>query len=88
VPEISRFHGIIIRVFYELERHRLPHFHAVYGEYIASYTIDPPALPAGTMPRKQQHLILAWAELDQEELMENWDLAQQQLPPRPIPGLR
>ena len=88
MPEISRFYGIIIRIFYEAGRHHLPHFHAAYSEHIASFTIDPPALLAGVMPRKQQNLIVAWAELHQEELLENWELASQQLPPRRIEGLR
>ncbi len=87
MPEVSRFYGIVIRLFYEFERHQQPHFHAAYGEYQASFTIDPPALLAGAMPRKQQHLILAWAELHQEELMENWRNAEQQRPMTKIEGL-
>jgi hypothetical protein len=87
MPEVSRFYGIVIRLFYEFERHQQPHFHAAYGEYQASFTIDPPALLAGAMPRKQQHLILAWAELRQEELLENWRNAEQQLPMAKIEGL-
>ena len=88
MPEISRFHGIIIRFFYEFERHQQPHFHAAYGEYQASFTINPPALLAGAMPRKQQHLILAWAELHQEELMSAWDLVERQMPLPKIEGLK
>lgn len=88
MPEISRFYGIIIRLFYESGRHRLPHFHAAYGDYLASYTIDPPALLSGTMPRRQHHLVLAWAELHRDELMENWELAELQQPLRQIEGLK
>jgi len=87
MPEIARFYGIVIRIFYEFGRHQQPHFHAVYSGYQASFTIDPPALLAGTMPRKQLHLILAWAELHQEALLENWKLAEQQLPLNRIEGL-
>lgn len=87
MPEIARFYGIIVRIFYETTRHQQPHFHAVYGEYLASFTIDPPALLAGTMPRKQLHLILAWAEIYQNELMDNWERASRQLPLQKIPGL-
>lgn len=92
MPEISRFYGIIIRIiiriFFETGRHQLPHFHAAYGEYVASYTIEPPALLARVMPRKQHNLIIAWAELHQEELIENWYLIGQNLPPNKIEGLR
>lgn len=74
-------------MFYEVGRHQQPHFHAVYGESVASFTIDPPALLAGAMPRKQLHLIVAWAELHQEELMKNWELAPQELPLQTVEGL-
>jgi hypothetical protein len=87
MPEIARFYGIIIRIFYESGRHQLPHIHAAYGEYLASYSIDPPALLAGTMPRKQQNLVIAWIELHQEELLENWQLISQDSPPNKIEGL-
>jgi hypothetical protein len=87
MPEIARFYGIIIRIFYETGRHQLPHIHAAYGEYLASYSIDPPALLAGTMPRKQQNLVIAWIELHQEELLENWQLISQDSPPNKIEGL-
>ncbi|MCZ7574901.1 MAG: DUF4160 domain-containing protein [Ardenticatenaceae bacterium] len=87
MPEISRFRGIIVRMFYEVGRHERPHFHAVHGDYMASFTIDPPALLARAIPRKQLHLIIAWAELHQEELMEDWELARQQLLLRKIEGL-
>lgn len=56
-------------------------------EFQASFTIDPPALLAGAVPRRQQHLILAWAELHQEELLANWDRAAQEVALHRIKGL-
>lgn len=88
MPEISRFYGIIIRIFFESGRHQLPHIHAAYNEYVASYSIDPPALLAGVMPRKQQNLIMAWIELHQEELLENWHLVTHNQTPNKLDGLR
>ncbi len=88
MPEIARFYGIIIRIFYEVQRHQLPHFHAAYGEYVASFTIEPPALLAGLMPRKQHNLIIAWVELHQEELLDNWQRTMEQLPLKRIEGLQ
>ena len=52
------------------DRHH-PHFHAYYNEQAALYTIDPPALYEGSMPRRQQNVILGWAEVHQIELMNN-----------------
>jgi hypothetical protein len=87
VPEISRFYGIIITMYYEFGRHQLPHFHARFGEYKATFTITPPALLAGAMPRKQQNLILGWAELHGQELLENWQRIEQEQPLDKIDGL-
>lgn len=87
MPEISRFHGIVIRIFFEADRHQLPHLHAAYSGHLASFSINPPALLAGIMPRRQMHLILAWIELHQDELLTNWELARHQLPLNRIHGL-
>lgn len=88
MPEISRFHGIIITMYYEFGSHQQPHFHARYGEYKASFTIIPPALLAGAMPRRQQNMTIAWAELHRDELMENWQCVEQEKPLKKIEGLQ
>lgn len=87
MPEIARFLGIIITMYYETGTHQQPHFHARFGEYRASFTIDQPALLAGAMLRRQQHLILAWAELHQEQLLDNWERTIQEAPLMRIEGL-
>lgn len=88
MPEISRFHGIIITMYYEFGRHQQPHFHARYAEYKASFTIVPPALLAGTLPRREHNLVVAWAELHQDELLDNWQRVEQEQPLERIEGLR
>jgi len=76
VPEISRFYGIIIRIFTETgERHHIPHIHVYYQDKKAVYGIDPIELLVGELPRRQQRLVEAWMELYQSELLENWSLA-------------
>lgn len=72
MPVISRFFGIIITMYWETGRHERPHFHARYAEYKASIAIDPPVVMAGFLPRRQERLALAWAELHRDELLENW----------------
>jgi len=65
---ISQFYGILIRMFFnDQEQHHLPYFHAIYGEYSGSYTMDGEPLN-GNVPKKQQKLIAAWALIHQEEL--------------------
>lgn len=88
VPAISRFYGITVYIQFEAnEPHHAPHFHVRYSGYRASFAIQPPVLLAGSLPRRQLHLVLAWAELHGEELEENWRLVQQGRRPRPILGL-
>jgi len=87
LPEISRFFGIIIRIYAEpgVPHHR-PHFHAYYQNQVAIYAIDRIELIGGSLSVKQQRLVEAWAELHQGELLENWERLQAgQLPYRVAP---
>jgi hypothetical protein len=89
MPELSRFFGIIIRMFSEpSERHHVPHFHAYYQENVAVFSISPVEIMTGSMPQRQQRLIEAWAELHQEELLVDWNLLQEGKRPAPIDPLR
>jgi len=72
MPILSRFFGIVVTMYQEKGQHERPHFHARYAEYKASIAIDPPVVMAGSLPRRQERLVLAWAELHQNELLENW----------------
>lgn len=85
MPEISRFLGITIYIRYN--EHNPPHFHAEYGSYNASFSIADMKLLDGRMPPRVKSLIIEWACLHREELMEDWNLAQQQIPPHKIKGL-
>lgn len=77
VPELCRFFGIIIRMFVEVQAsHHTPHFHAYYQEHVAVYGIEPVEMLAGTLPKRQQRLVEAWAELHQAELVSDWDRLQ------------
>jgi hypothetical protein len=68
VPEISRFLGIIIAMYYR--DHRPPHFHAIYGDYEVVVDIENGVI-AGRFPRRAVRLVLEWYELHREELMED-----------------
>ena len=77
MPEISRFFGIVIRMFVEPgESHHRPHFHAYHQEDTAVVAVDTIELIAGRLPRRQQRLVEAWAELHQTELLEDWQRLQ------------
>lgn len=69
-------------------QHHAPHFHAYHQGEVAIYTVDPPALIAGRIPRVQQHLVEAWAELHRDELLADWQRLQEGRQPLPIEPLR
>ena len=88
MPELSRFWGIVIRMFVEVgEPHHLPHFHAYYGKDVAVYRLKPIELLDGELPRRQQRFVEAWAELHEEELLADWELLQSGRKPLPIEPL-
>ena len=71
MPEISRFFGILIKMFYD--DHNPPHFHAEYAEFKASFSIETGQMIQGNFPQNKATLITAWAIIHQDELMHNWD---------------
>jgi hypothetical protein len=76
VPRISSFYGITIAMFYR--EHGVPHFHARYGEYKASISIASTQVLGGYLPQRAMRLVVQWAALHQEELLENWERAQRE----------
>lgn len=89
MPELSRFFGIIIRMYAELNApHHTPHFHAYYQDEVAVYGIDPVELIAGELPKRQHRLVEAWAELHQAELLVDWQQLQAGQRPLPIDPLK
>ena len=89
MPELSRFFGIIIRMFSEpAGSHHEAHFHVYYQEHVAIYSITSIELIAGSLPLKQKRLAEAWAELHQYELLEAWNHLQQGQLPNKIDPLK
>ena len=85
VPTISAFYGILIQMFWQ--EHAPPHFHALYAEYEAVIEIRNLETIRGRLPRRALALVLEWAALHTNELMENWKLCEIRQNPRKIPPL-
>jgi len=89
VPELSRFFGIIIRMYAEVNApHHEPHFHAYYQDEVATFSLEPIELITGSLPRRQRRLVEAWAELHQAELVADWRRLQSGERPVPIEPLK
>ena len=85
MPEISRFFGIVITMYYD--EHPPPHFHVRYGGRKALVAIPTLSLLRGELSPRVFGMVVEWAALHQTELSENWDLARQQAPLRKIAPL-
>ncbi len=85
MPVISRFLGIVIRMYFE--DHAPPHFHAFYGDAEAVARIEPLAVLAGTLPPRALALVVEWATVHQDELLENWRRMERDQAPERIVGL-
>lgn len=75
MPQISLFRGIRITMYYS--DHNPPHFHAEYAGQKCLIDIQNGWVIEGALPARQLKLVLAWNELHQDELMQNWELAKQ-----------
>ncbi len=70
MPEICRFLGIIIMMYFD--EHNPPHFHVRYNEYQATLDIQTLNILAGRLPAKVRGLVEEWAELHRDELVQMW----------------
>ena len=73
MPEIARFYGIVIKMYFA--DHAPPHFHAEYAEHEARIAIDSLAVISGSLPARAMGLVAEWATLHQQELVGLWESA-------------
>ncbi|MBX5468238.1 MAG: DUF4160 domain-containing protein [Firmicutes bacterium] len=74
MPEISRFFGIVIAMFYR--DHDPPHFRARYNQHRANIAIHTLEVLDGSLPPRVLGLVVEWAAMHQRELLENWERAR------------
>ncbi len=74
MPEISRFLGLVIYMYYN--DHDPPYLHARYREYEMRMEIHTARMIAGNLPRRAQQLVAEWVALHRAELLDNWELAR------------
>lgn len=72
MPEISRFYGIIVKMFFKPKEHEPSHLHALYGEYVGIFDLQSIKMIEGDLPQKAQSLVCEWMKKHQEELLDMW----------------
>ena len=85
MPTVCRFYGIIIQMYFA--DHGPPHFHAIYNEHRAIVGILDFSVLQGDLPPKALGLVVEWARLHRNELLQDWDLATHKQAPNPIAPL-
>ena len=82
MPEIARFYGIIIKMFFKPKEHEPSHIHALYGEYVGVFNIKTHKMTDGDLPSKAQELVEEWLSINEENLQTMWDTQKiAKLPP-------
>ena len=82
MPVLSRFYGIVIRMYFLQKEHNPPHIHAIYGDDMAAIMIADGKVLEGALPSKALQLVREWISLHKEELLAIWETQDfKHLPP-------
>lgn len=73
MPEISRFYGIIIKMFFKPKEHEPSHIHAIYGEYVGIFNLQTIEMIEGDLPKRAQEMVKEWLTIYQKELLNMWN---------------
>ena len=73
MPILSRFYGIIIRMYFRQKEHNPPHIHAIYNDCVAVISINDFKVLEGDLPNKAMSLVLEWMSIHKEQLLTIWD---------------
>lgn len=85
MPEISRFYGIVIQIYYG--DHAPAHFHVTYSGQKALIDIESLALIDGTLPPRALGLVIEWATMHRAELRQAFEQAARMEQPDKIDPL-
>lgn len=82
MPVLSRFYGIIIRMYFLQNEHTPPHIHAIYNEDVAAIDFMTGKILEGHLPNKAMNMVQEWIALHKDALMEIWETQEfQKIPP-------
>lgn len=82
MPVISRFYGIVIKMFFKPKEHEPAHIHAIYDEYVGIFDIHTYEMTMGDLPLHAQRLVKEWLRTNSSALIEMWNTQIiKQLPP-------
>ena len=82
MPEICRFYGIVIKMFFKPKEHEPSHLHALYGEHVGIFDLQTMEMTEGELTKKARELVTEWMRSNQDRLLEMWRTQRlEKLPP-------
>ena len=72
MPELARFYGMVVKMYFAQKEHNPPHIHAIYGEYMSAIDIQTLEVLEGDLPEKALNLVREWIQQHQSEILEIW----------------
>lgn len=72
MPEISRFYGLVIKMFFRSSEHNPPHFHVAYGDYLGVINLETLEMEEGDLPPRALKMVKEWATCHKDELLAVW----------------
>ncbi len=73
MPVLSKFYGIIIRMYFQQAEHNPPHIHALYGDDMAEVDIRTGEIIEGSLPPKALAMVREWIEINRKDLLHMWE---------------
>ncbi|MBR4250688.1 MAG: DUF4160 domain-containing protein [Kiritimatiellae bacterium] len=73
MPELCRFYGLVIKMFYRQREHNPPHFHVTYGDFVGVVDIGTLEMTEGDLPPRALDLVREWATIHRDELLDVWE---------------
>ena len=82
MPVISRFYGIVIKMYFRQAEHNPPHIHVIYGEYLAEIDINTGEMLVGDLPKRALKMVQEWVKQHENDLIKIWETQKfVELPP-------
>lgn len=76
MPELSRFYGVVIKMYFKQSEHNPPHIHALYGEYMGAIDINTGNMLEGDLPKRALGMVQEWVKIHKDELLKIWESQQ------------
>ena len=73
MPEITRFYGIVIKMYLKPKEHDPKHIHAIYGDYLGVFNIETFEMTNGDLPNRAKRIVQEWIQMYKNELIKMWD---------------